>query len=96
MYERSKLRKQMTFYDRFYPEATQLQQTLAKEAAIVKENTRTKETIEEKMARMSDPTIIAKYNTFYQLPPQRSIEPDEEINAADHETHMWKEKNKHS
>ena len=37
LWEYSNLRKQMTFYDRFYPEPTELQQKLSAEAAIFRE-----------------------------------------------------------
>ena len=37
LWEYTNLRKQMTFYDRFYPEPTELQQKLSAEAAIFRE-----------------------------------------------------------
>ena len=38
LWEYTNLRKKMTFYDRFYPEPTELQRKLALEAAMFKEN----------------------------------------------------------
>ena len=67
IWEMSTLRKRMTFYDRFYPEPTELQRKLQTEAIMFKEQAYKQETIEERMAKLQDADKALKYNQFYQL-----------------------------
>ncbi len=59
----------MNFYDRFYPEPTELQRKLALEAAIFKENSYQQVSVADRMARVQDPTAALNYSQFYQLAP---------------------------
>ena len=52
MWEYTNLRKRMTFYDRFYPEPTELQRKLAQEAAMFSENAYREESTEERVAKV--------------------------------------------
>lgn len=87
LWEYSNLRKRMTFYDRFYPEATELQRKLAEEAAIFKEQAFAPESTEERLAKVQDPEKALKYSQFYQLAPQKYAIAEEEFNAPEHEQH---------
>ncbi len=87
LWEYTNLRKKMTFYDRFYPEPTELQRKLASEAAMFRENTYRQESTEERMAKVEDPEKALKYAQFYQLAPQGHTIAEEEFNAPDHEQH---------
>ena len=87
LWEYTNLRKKMTFYDRFYPEPTELQRKLEQEAAMFRENSYHVETSEERMAKVQDPEKVLKYSQFYQLEPQSHIIAEEEVNAPDHDTH---------
>ena len=75
------MRKQLTYYDRFYPEATQLQKQLTKEAQIFAENEFENETVEQRLRRMKDPSYVNNYRQFYQLPPAKTMQPDHLFNA---------------
>uniref|UniRef100_A0A7S3T609 Uncharacterized protein n=1 Tax=Strombidinopsis acuminata TaxID=141414 RepID=A0A7S3T609_9SPIT len=80
--------KKMTYYDRFYPEATELQKTLNTEAQIFKENKFVDRTVEEKRDGFQDPEIRKVYEQMYQLPPQRHADPEErDPNAGRHAQH---------
>ena len=87
LWEYSNLRKKMTFYDRFYPEQTELQRKLGEEALMFKEKAYKPETTEERMAKLADPEKVLKYAQFYMLAPQNHVLAEEEINAPDHEEH---------
>ena len=52
IWEYANLRKRMTFYDRFYPEPTELQRKLNVEAAMFKEKAYKQESVEERMAKI--------------------------------------------
>ena len=80
--------KQLTYYDRFYPEPTELQRTLSTEAMMFKENKFVDKTVEEKMNGFDNPDVRKKYEQMYQLPQQRHADPDEDPNAASHRTHF--------
>ena len=87
-YELVALRKQWLYYDRFYPEPTELQKTLNMDAMIFKEQQYTQETTEEKLRKKDDPTINMIYRQMYQLPPQRYPSPDDNpnsVNLTEHE-----------
>ena len=87
MWEFTNLRKKMNYYDRFYPEPTELQRKLAQEALIYKEKAYKEESIEERMAKVQDPEMALRYSQFYQLAPQNHNIAEEEFNAADHQQH---------
>ena len=70
MWENCNLRKQMTFYDRFYPEPTELQKKLEIEAQMFKEQAYKEETVAQREAKVDDPDMIVKYSQFYMLAPQ--------------------------
>ena len=84
LWEYVNLRKKMTFYDRFYPEPTELQRKLGIEAMMFKEEAYRPETNEERMAKLADPEKVLRYAQFYMLPPQTNVAPEEDINAPDH------------
>ena len=89
LWELSRLKKQWLYYDRFYPEPTQLQRTLEREAMMFKESNYEESSIEEKLAAVDDPELRQKYKQMYMLKPQRFVEPETpgDINAADHKEH---------
>ena len=84
LWEYSSLRKKMTFYDRFYPEPTELQRKLGQEALLFKEQAYKSETTEEREAKAQDPDKVLKYSQFYMLAPQNHIILEEQFNADDH------------
>ena len=86
-WEYSNLRKKMTFYDRFYPEPTELQRKLMTEAAIFRQAGYQEESTSERMAKVEDPEKALRYSQFYMLAPQSYTLPEEEINAPDQEQH---------
>jgi hypothetical protein len=86
-YEYVKLRKQWQYYDRFYPEPTELQKTLYREAMMFKENKFVATSIEEKLAKVEDPDVQQLYSAMYQLPPQRDAAADENVNSPSHKEH---------
>ena len=87
LWEYTNLRKKMTFYDRFYPEPTELQRKLNAEAMIFKEQAYRQQTTEERMKRVQDPELALKYAQFYMIAPQNHALPEEAINAPDHQQH---------
>ena len=87
LWELTNLRKKMTYYDRFYPEPTELQRKLSQEAMMFKESAYKPETVEERMAKLADPDKVLKYAQFYMLAPQSTINAEEEINAPDNQEH---------
>ena len=87
LWEYSQLRKKMTFYDRFYPEPTELQRRLGEEALLFKEQAYKQESNEERIRKLADPDKILNYAQFYMLGPQTHIIAEEDINAADHQQH---------
>ena len=87
LWEYTNLRKKMTYYDRFYPEPTELQRKLSLEAAMFREQAYKQETIEERMAKVQDPEKALRYAQFYMLAPQAHCIAEEDINAPNHEEH---------
>ena len=85
LWESTNLRKKMNFYDRFYPEPTELQRKLSQEAAMFREQAYTEETIQERMDKAKDPRKALNYAQFYQLAPQNHIIAEEQFNAPDHQ-----------
>ena len=84
LWEFSTVRKRLTFYDRFYPEPTELQRKLNQEAMIFKEQAYKGESTEEREAKVQNPEKVLKYSQFYMLGPQNHIIMEEAINADDH------------
>ena len=90
-YEKSLLEKKWQYYDRFYPEPTQLQKTLVQEAYLIKERDArgfVDKTLEEK--KYIDPETERLYNQMYQLPPQRFPEAEVDVNPASVKAHYGK------
>ena len=77
------------YYDRFYPEPTELQKTLHREALLYKELDYQESSVEEKMAAIEDPELRQKYKQMYMIKPQRYLEPEKanDINAAEYQEH---------
>jgi len=47
--------------------------------------------VQEKLAKLEDVEVQQLYGSMYQLPPMRSAEPDENVNAPIHKEHRnWK------
>ena len=68
--EKNILETKWNYYNRFYPEPTQLQRTLVQEAQIMKDREAAgipETQIEDK--RFIDPESQQIYSQFYQLPP---------------------------
>lgn len=65
MYEWSTLQRKWKYIDRFYPEPTQLQKTLEKEALVYKENKYRMPTVQERMQLLENPTLARQYSQFY-------------------------------
>ena len=82
-----KFQKQMTYLNRFYPEPTELQKSLEREAFSYKENEYKEKSIAERMAVVSDAEAIHSYQRFYSLGPQGFPEGEQDFNAAEHEEH---------
>ena len=90
-YERTQLEKKWSYYDKLYPEPTQLQKSLVTEAEVYQ--VRDKLGIKEKtLAEKSvlDPETRRTYSQLYQLPPLRTAEPDYDPNAPSIKTHYGK------
>ena len=73
------LEYQWQYYDRFYPEATELQKTLTRDALAFKESQFEAPSEEERTRLDTDTAKI--YEQMYRLPPQRNPDPDENVNA---------------
>ena len=73
MHEKMLLEKKWRYFDRFYPEATQLQRTLIAEAEVIRDldarGLLKERSIEDKS--YIDPDTEKIYESMYQLPPQR-------------------------
>ena len=52
MWEHCNMRKKMTFYDRFYPEPTELQRKINMEAQMFREQMYVEESVEERQAKV--------------------------------------------
>eukprot|EP00347_Sterkiella_histriomuscorum_P003921 403362425 len=79
-YELHKFDKYWTFLNRFYPEPTQLQKGLYRDAMLFKEKQYQPVPFEEKTK--IDATTTQIYEQMYRLPPQRYVDPDDDFNAA--------------
>ena len=89
MWQLTVLKKQWMYYDRFYPEPTELQKTLHREALLYKELDYQESSVEDKMAAIEDPELRQKYKQMYMIKPQRYLEPEKanDINAAEYQEH---------
>ena len=76
--EKLSLEYQWQFYDRFYPEATELQKTLTRDAQLFKEQGFQEPSIEERRKMSLDQAKI--YEQMYRLPPSKIPDPDEDPN----------------
>ena len=86
--EKLMLEKKWLYYDRFYPEPTQLQRTLVQEAQMFK--AREAAGIKEKSLddkKYIDPETERIYTQMYQLPPQRYPEAEQDFNPASIKPH---------
>ena len=87
LWEFSTLRKRLTYYNRFYPEPTELQRKLDQEARIMKEEAYAGESTQAREAKVEDPDKVLKYSQFYMLAPQNHNIAEEQFNADDHQLH---------
>ena len=81
--ERWNLDKKMDYYNKFYPEPTQLQRSLVQEAQMFKEREARgikEKSLEEK--KYIDPETQKMYEQMYMLPPQRFPEAETDQNPA--------------
>ena len=85
MKEKLNLEYQWQFYDRFYPEATELQKTLTREAQTFKEQDYQEPSIEERRKLTVDQAKI--YEQMYRLPPQKFSDADEDPNPPSIKQH---------
>ena len=86
LWELTNLRKKWTYYDRFYPEPTQLQKKLQQEAMMFKESNYEENGIQEKLAAVEDFELRQKYKQMYMLKPQPYLEPEraDDVNSEGH------------
>ena len=68
-YEMIQMQKKWTYYNRFYPEATELQKSLEREAFSFKESPFVEKSTEERMAITNNPSLKFNYERFYSLGP---------------------------
>jgi hypothetical protein len=76
------MRKKWTYYNQFYPEATELQKTLHRDAMMFKESNYKPKTTDERAKLMQDAKTQQMYAQMYQLPMQRYAEPDDDCNPG--------------
>ena len=82
--EKWNLEKQWQYINRFYPEPTELQKSLYKDAMMFKEiNYEPKSSKDKKL----DQKTKQLYTSMYQLPPQSYPDPDDNPNPATIKTH---------
>ena len=84
-YELYKFDKYMTFLNRFYPEPTQLQKGLFRDALLFKERNFQPKSFEER-AKL-DASTAQIYEQMYRLPPQKYPDPDDDFNPASIKPH---------
>lgn len=77
-FDKHNLEKQWTYINRLYPEATELQKTLYREAQLYKEIDYQAKPLSERLTL--DPVTKQYYGQLYQLPPQRYPDPDDNPN----------------
>lgn len=67
LYERGKIEKYWTYVNRFYPEPTELQKSLYRDAMMFKEKNYQPKPVEEKLKL--DTETVKIYEQLYRLPP---------------------------
>ena len=90
-HERGNLQKKWQYYDRLYPEPTQLQKSLVTEAEMYakREQLGIKEqTLEEKS--VLDPVTRREYTQMYSLPPAPTVMAEADPNASGIKPHYGK------
>ena len=83
--EKLAIEYQWQYYDRFYPEATELQKGLLRDAMVFKESQFEVPSIEERSKLDLDTKKI--YEQMYRLPPQTIPDADENPNAPTIKNH---------
>ena len=86
--ERQQLEKKWDYYNKFYPEPTQLQRTLVEEAAMFKEREArglTEQSLQDK--KFIDPVTQKTYEQMYQLPPTNTMEGNADVNPSSIQNH---------
>ena len=83
--EKLNLEYQWEYYNRFYPEPTELQKTLTREAQLFKESGYQPRSQEDLTKINLDSEKI--YEQMYRLSPQSYPDPDENPNASSHSNH---------
>ncbi len=83
--EKLQLEYQWQYYNRFYPEPTELQKTLTREALSFKESQYQAPSQEDRTRLDVDTAKI--YEQMYRLPPQSYPDPDENPNAPSVQNH---------
>ena len=83
--EKLNLEQQWTYYNRFYPEPTELQKSLTRDAEMFKLLQIQPKSLEEKSVLDSETVQI--YEQLYRLPPQTTPEPEEDVNPASIKPH---------
>jgi hypothetical protein len=79
------LEKYWTYLNRLYPEPTELQKSLYRDAMLFKETGFEEPSIEERT--QLDVDTVKIYEQLYRLPPQSTPEPDEDPNPPTIKTH---------
>merc|ERR1712195_466911 len=80
-----KMKQKWQYYDRFYPEATELQKTLQREAQIYKEEAYKPISTQDRAMLVHDIETKKMYKSMYQLPIQRYSDPDDDVNAGEYD-----------
>lgn len=83
--QKSDLEKQWTYLNRLYPEPTELQKTLYREAQTFKEIQWQQKSIQDRVSMDTETKKL--YGQMYQLPPQRYPEADDDPNPPTILTH---------
>jgi hypothetical protein len=83
--EKLNLEYQWQYYDRFYPEATELQKTLTRDAQIFKEQAFEEPSIEDRRKMSIEQAKI--YEQMYRLAPAKISDPDEDPNPPSRKNH---------
>lgn len=86
-YELIQLRKKWNYYDKLYPEPTELQKTLYRDAMRFKEQKYEASSVEDRLKKLDDPRLQQVYSQMYQLPPQRYQDADDNPNPPVHKEH---------
>ncbi|CDW88129.1 UNKNOWN [Stylonychia lemnae] len=85
IYEKIKLERYWVYLNRFYPEPTQLQKSLYRDAMMFKELNYQEKSLEDRQKLDSDTVKI--YEQMYRLPPQLYPDPEDDPNPASVKSH---------